>query len=214
MTLKNELQQIRLSLEDQLKPTEIAAIDRAIQELSASGAEARALQAGEKAPEFAFEQPDGSLLRSTDLLARGPVVLSFQRGSWCPFCATELQFLERHADRMRALGASVLAVTPEPLERSVAFAKGLHVRFPVLSDEHNAVARRFRLELEHSDPLRDLFFAFGPDAERFARVELPELPIPATYVIDPSGLVRYAFARTDYHLRAEPAVLLEELRKI
>ena len=103
----------------------------------------RATQGGARAPKFALPNAHGQLVRSSDLLAKGPLVLTFYRGIWCPYCNMDLQAIEAAADEIRALGASLVAISPQtaPNRRKSERENGL--TFPILSDHGNSIANEF-----------------------------------------------------------------------
>lgn len=209
MSLARDLRQVRASLEAQLSAGVLAAVENALEELCAAGGEARALDLGERAPEFELATPAGGVLRSVDRLAEGPLVLCFIRGAWCPFSATELHYLEQYAPQVRELGASIVALSPESPDRCASLEGALRLSFPLLQDAGNRVARGFGLEIEFDDPLRAVL-----RAESLADGGRRELPVPGLFVLDGRGTVRFAYSRTDYHLRAEPEAWMRVLRKI
>lgn len=209
MSLARDLRQVRASLEAQLSAGVLAAVESALRELCAAGGEAHALDVGERAPDFELALPSGERLRSSERLAEGPLVLCFIRGGWCPFSATELQYLEQYAPQVREAGASILALSPESPERCTALVDALGLGFPVLQDRGSDIARGFRLEIEFDDPLRAVL-----RAENLAEGGRRQLPVPGLFVLDGRGIVRFAYSRTDYHLRAEPEAWMRALRKI
>jgi peroxiredoxin len=211
MSLTRDLHQLRASLEAQLSRGVFAVVESSMRDSCAMGGEGRPLDVGDRIPNFELELPDGKLRSAGELLANGPLLLCFIRGAWCPFSATELQYIERYAPQVEELGASILALSPEPHARSAALAGALQLRFPVLQDVGNQVARSLGLEIEFDDPLRAVLRA---DTELLAAGGRRELAVPGLFVIDARGVVRYAFSSPEYHLRAEPEVWLEVLRKI
>jgi len=211
MSLARDLCQVRASLEAQLSRGVLAAIEASLRESCEAGGEGRALDIGDRAPDFELLTESDERVRSADLLANGPLLLCFIRGAWCPFSATELQYLERFAPQVRETGASILTLSPEPLERCAALRESLQLGFPILQDAGNRIARRFGLEIEFNDPLRAVLRS---DADSLGSGGLRELPVPGLFVIDDRGIVRYAFTTAEYHLRAEPDLWLSVLRKI
>src|SRR3984957_20057578 len=118
MTLQDRLDAFKADFEAgklALKPTPeaLASMARATASLIASGQAQRALQAGDKAPEFTLNDPDGKPVSSRALLARGPLVVSFYRGVWCPYCNLDLQALEAALPGILARGASLVAISPQ-----------------------------------------------------------------------------------------------------
>ncbi len=173
-----------------------------------------ALNVGAKAPEFELNDSTGKLIKSKDLLKQGSLVLTFYRGSWCPFCNTYLRKLgQRNAD-IRAAGGQLVAISVENPDASMAVAKKNEVLFPVLSDPNLDVARKFGIVYQMPPATDELYKKNGLDVAKHNAMPKPELPLAVTYIIDKKGVITYAFIETDYRKRAEPEVLIEHLRKI
>jgi peroxiredoxin len=186
---------------------------RATDELVASGAAARVRKSG-PAPAFELKDADGQTVRLADLLAKGPAVLSFYRGVWCPYCNIDLQELEHHADRIRATGAALIAITPQTAANSRKLIAQHKLTFPILSDPGNVVADRYGLRFRLPDYLVDLYKQLGVDLPAFNADSSWTLPMPARFVIDRQGQIRHAEADPDYTRRPEPEGLLPVLQRL
>jgi len=184
---------------------------RVIQELKEQHAAERALPRGAPAPEFELQDQDGERLSSQEVLATGVLVVCFFRGRWCPFCVGQLEAMNLVLQQIAAAGAALVAISPQTVRQSFFMAEQHILRFPLLSDGRNQVARRFGLVYQVPEYQRAVY--------QRAFVNLPlangddswELPIPATYIIGRDGIVRYASLNPDYSVRPEPAELLERL---
>jgi peroxiredoxin len=188
-------------------------MQRATDELVASGAAQRVRRSG-PAPAFELNDADGASVRLTDLIANGPVVLSFYRGVWCPYCNLDLRELQMYAGRIRAAGASLVAITPQTAANSRRLIADHDLSFPVLSDPGNAVADRYGLLYRLPDYLLDLYRQLGVDLRAFNDDGSGTLPIPARIVVDRQGQIRYAEASADYTRRPEPEELLPVLNSL
>lgn len=194
-------------------PAEVIAImDRATQELIASGAAQRALKAGDRAPAFTLPAPDGTLLSSSDLLAKGPLVLSFYRGVWCPYCNMELQALQATLPAIHAAGASLVALSPQSPVNSRKSVRQNNLDFSILSDAANAVAALFGIRYALPDYLVALYKNLKNDLPSFNGDTSWTLPMPARFVIAPDGIIRYAEVNPDYTRRPEPEEMLPAIR--
>ncbi|MFA6123472.1 MAG: peroxiredoxin-like family protein [Sphingomonas sp.] len=190
----------------------IDTMDRATAELIASGAAARALKAGEQAPAFTLNDPDGQPVASADLLAKGPLVVSFYRGVWCPYCNMELQALQAALPEFETLGASLVAISPQTAVNSRKSIRQNGLDFPILSDPRNEVAAAFGLRFEMPDYLVDLYKALKNDLPTFNGDPSWTLPMPARFVIGQDGTIRYAEVNPDYTRRPEPEDMFPVLR--
>ena len=193
-------------------PAETQAIHaRVIAELRASGIAERALAVGAKAPEFELSDEDGKFVSSAELLSKSRLVICFIRGRWDPFCCGQMEAMNLVLPLIVEGGASGVAVSPQTVKQSFFMADQHKLRFPLLSDADNHVARQFGLVYRVPDYQQEVYrrafinlpFANGDDSW--------ELPIPATYVLERDGTVLYKFANADYMERPEPTDILSLL---
>lgn len=218
MTLQAKLDAFKADFEAGKPPynvqhSVIETMHRATAELIASGAAGRALKAGDKAPAFALNDPDGQPVSSTDLLAKGPLVVSFYRGVWCPYCNMELQALQGALPDLEALGASLVAVSPQTAVNSRKSVRQNDLSFPILSDTHNDVAAAFGLRFAMPDYLVELYKGLKNDLPAFNGDPSWTLPIPGRFVIAQDGTILYAEVNPDYTKRPEPEDMLPALRR-
>ena len=212
MAVMNEL--VALEQERRAKrPAELQAVmDQATDDLAASGMADGFLQVGDAAPDFVLPDALGNAVTLADLRAQGPVVLSFYRGAWCPYCNLELQLLQQALPDIRALGATLVAISPQTPDNSLTLAEKHGLAFPVLSDAGNAVARRFGLVFTVPESLRAVYDKLGIDIAAHNGDGSFELPVPGTYVVGRDGTIAFAYANVDYTRRVATAEILEALR--
>lgn len=167
-------------------------------------------QVGDQAPNFSLTNATGQAINLSDYLAKGPVVLTWYRGDWCPYCNLTLQRLQEDLPNFQTAGANLLALTPELPDKSLSTSEKHQLQFEVLSDIGNQVAKTygivFKLTPEVAEMYQKAFDLHGYNGD-----ESDELPLAATYVIDQSGVIRYAFLDAEYRNRAEPADILAAL---
>ena len=207
MTLQAKLDAFKADFEAGKPPynvphSVIETMHRATAELIASRAASRALKAGDKAPAFVLNDPDGQPVSSTDLLAKGPLVVSFYRGVWCPYCNMELQALQAALPEFKKLGASLVAISPQTAVNSRKSVRQNALGFPILSDTHNDVAAAFGLRFELPDYLVDLYKGLKNDLPAFNGDPSWTLPMPARFVIGQDGMVLYAEVNPGLHQSA------------
>lgn len=183
-------------------------------DLKRSGIVNNSLKVGRSAPEFELPDPIGTMHRLSELLARGPVVINFYRGEWCPYCNLEIRAFQQLLPDFKQANAQLVAISPERPNHSLTMQQKHDLTFPVLSDVGNKVARQYGLVFTLDAALRPLYKGFGLDIPAHNGDESYELPVPATYVIDSSGVVRYAYADADYTKRAEPADVLAAVKAL
>jgi peroxiredoxin len=170
-----------------------------------------ALDKGQKAPSFELPGADGKLITLESRLKKGPVVVTFYRGGWCPYCNIALRALQSHLPEINRNGGSLIAISPELPDQSLSTREKLQLGFDVLSDDDNVVARRFGLVYRVSDAARRRLLELGRDLVAHNGSQSWELPVTATYVIHPNSLVVFAHVDADYRHRLDPASIVEAL---
>jgi peroxiredoxin len=186
----------------------------AMERLMASDSGTGAKGVGDMAPDFALPRAVGGTQRLTGLLAQGPVVLSFYRGGWCPFCNLEFRALQARLPEMRELGATLVGVSPETPDQSLSTREKQALEFEVLSDVGNRVARDYGLVMIVDEAVRPLYLQWGIDIPSANGDDSYELPLPATYVIDSAGYIRAAHVDRDYTRRMEPEDIVAALQSL
>jgi peroxiredoxin len=196
-------------------PAETQAIHaRAVAELKQERLAANILPVGAATPDFQLQDHDGQNVTSSALLAKGRLVLCFIRGRWCPFCVAQMEAMNLVLPEIEHAGAMLAAISPQTVQQSFFMRDQHKLRFPLLSDAGNKVARQFGLTYRISESQESVY--------RKAFVNLPfvngdaswELPIPATYIMDRDGTVLYASANEDYTERPEPADIVRFLQPL
>jgi peroxiredoxin len=211
MSLNAELRAFYQSRRERIPSAVREVMDRVAVELAESGQPERALGVGAQAPRFNLPAASGAVVALDDLLATGPVVLSFYRGAWCPYCNLQLRALQRHQDELTARGARLVAVSPQIPDEARAVTDTHELTFEVLSDVGSDVAKQYGLAFDLPADLAAIYDRMGYELERVNGGHSDTLPIPATYVIDRAGEIRWAFVNTDYTTRAEPSDILTAL---
>jgi len=173
------------------------------------------IKVGERAPDFTLPNAFGEPVSLSSQLVKGPVVLAFYRGAWCPYCNLELKALHGALPQFERLGATLIAVTPQRPDKSLEQVKKDKYPFQILSDLDSTVMRDYRLYFTVPDELSNLYKErFGLDLATYNGPGRYELPVPGTFVIDRSGIVRAAFADTDFKKRMEPSDIFSALQSI
>jgi peroxiredoxin len=219
MALQDRLDAFKSDFESgrfHLKPTREAldTMHRATAELIASAQAQRALKAGDRMPEFTLHDSDGKAVSSRELLASGPLVISFYRGVWCPYCNLELQALQSALPEIAARGASLAAISPQTAANSRKSQRDNKLGFPILSDTKSEVANAFGIRFALSDYLIDLYKSFKNDLPAFNDDPSWVLPMPARYVIGTDGIIAYSEVNPDYTQRPDPSELLPVLDRL
>lgn len=211
-TLKSQLEEYLASFKSKAPLEAQDTMNSATADLKRSGIEDRALQEGQHAPDFRLSDQNGQQRSLGEFLERGSVVLTFYRGGWCPFCNLALAGMQAALEEIHAAGAQLLAVTPELPDSSLTTQERHGLEFTIMSDVGNTVAEEYGLVFTVPAELRPIYADFGIDIPSHNGDQTFRLPVPATFVIDGDGIVRYRFADADYTKRAEPQEVVAALQ--
>jgi peroxiredoxin len=185
-----------------------------IEELRASFALAAAAGVGAVAPEFRLPGVKGNPVSLADLVRQGPVVVTFYRGGWCPYCNIQLRAYQAILPQIAALGARLVAISPQLLDQSLSTAQRDELTFDVLSDVGNHTAARFGLVYALPEELCAALRSNNKALPGINGDDSWELPVPATYVIARDGRIALAYVEVDYRKRLEPEAILDALRSL
>jgi peroxiredoxin len=213
MSLAQQLEELTAKLRALVPAECLATIDRAIENLHAGNPATRALKTGDQAPSFVLPDGDGMLWRSADVLRSGPLVVVFFRGRWCAYCNAQLVALQQIHPRVATAGASLVAISPQTQKHSYMTRDMHRLRFPVLSDAGNQVARQFGLVYRVPPELQAMYESIFTKLPGYNGDASWELPMAATYIVDPGGMISFAQIDEDWRQRAEPEAILSFLSK-
>jgi len=214
VTLQNQLDVIRGEELAKTPPAVREILVEAERYLRDTGTGGEVVEIGQTAPDFTLFDVSGNEVSLAAASARGPVILDFFRGGWCPFCSLELRAYQRLIDSIENAGASLLAISPETPHYLREVVRDNEITFPVLSDTGNDVARSFGLVYTLPESLRSIYEGFGLDLPERQGSPTLELPIPATFLVDRDRTVRRAFHDLDVARRGEPADFIEALGEL
>lgn len=196
-------------------PPEIAArITSGIDEVTSSGV-APGLAVGDRAPGFTLEDAVGNRVVLADLLAEGPVVVTFYRGEWCPFCNLQIRALQDALPEITAAGATLVAISPQSPDRGLTMTEKHKLAFPVLSDVDQTVSEAYKVRFDVTGELEDLQVnVFQNDPAQQNANGRRTLPVPSTFIIDRDGTVRFASVNADWRVRVEPDEVIAVLKAL
>lgn len=218
LPLQGKLDAVRAEFETSIAPKSVVEVlHRATDELIAAGTADKALKAGDIAPEFTLPDPDGKPVSSRDMLAKGPLLLTFYRGVWCPYCNFDLQALEAVRAEIEARGANLVAISQQTAPNSRKSQRQNGLGFPILSDKGGDIGARFGVRWTLPHYLREVHKALGADLTQFNGEDSWTLPMPGRYVIGRDGVIAYAEVNADYTRRPEPSdvfPVIEQLRQL
>lgn len=225
MTLNKNIRQTIKMFRDTLPAELNAMIEQGAGEISALEIVEKALKVGDNVPDFKLKDKNGELRSLDTYISRGPLVITFYRGIWCPYCNLQLAAYNQRLDEIKALGADLVAITPEGPEGVAALegsdfpkeAKDSAIsnpNFDVLHDKNNKIADAFGLVFKLPEAHRKLFEMMNLDIERANGEGSFTFADPATYIVGQDGLIKWCFVPNNYRKRAEPDEILNQLRKL
>lgn len=185
-----------------------------IEQLITSSAAEQALKEGAQVPDFTLPDTLGNTVTLSHLLKQGPVVIAFYRGEWCPYCNLQLHAYQQALPQIRALGATLVAISPQTPDHSLSMAEKQALTFTVLSDVGNRIARQFGIVFTIDEAVRDAHKQVGANLPAYNSDDTWELPIPGTFIVDQSGTVRLAFVDPNYTHRLDPSIIIAQLKKL
>lgn len=211
MDLRNELDLRRA----EAGPAYLGRIEAAAAELDRAGMTQGGKQKGDAAPDFALADPDGDLVALSDVLRRGPAVLSFYRGEWCPFCKAELNALLSAQPEMARMGATLLLISPEPPSRElVGDVARLGTQIRLLRDPMLGVALQYGLVYFVPEILQQFYLGRGFDLSSELSTGSWLLPLPADFIVGSDGTIELSYIDTDFTRRLDPRIIVEELASL
>jgi len=206
--LADHIAQLEDKLAQQLPAELLQGFQGAIQALVNGGIAANAVQVGQQAPDFSLPDQLGDTVTLSSVLQRGPAAVVFYRGEWCPYCDLTLRAYQRILPQIRAIGASLIAISPQTPDNTLTTVEKKELTFSVLSDVGNVVSRTYGLVFVTPEAARHPGISAANGDESW------ELPIPGVFVIAQDGTITRAFVDADWSRRLEPAELLKALEDL
>ncbi|KAK5118897.1 hypothetical protein LTR62_000108 [Meristemomyces frigidus] len=209
MSLATQLAAAQEGLNQNVPAPIVEAINKSRSDLAAAFDEGAVIKPGATLPSFTLPDAHGNEVTSKSLLAEGPILITFYRGDWCPFCNLALRDLQKHHAEFQAKGVTLVAISPQLPDGSLSMTEKHDLSFVVLSDVGNKFARQLGIVHKQPETLRPMFELSKMDFTKINGDESLELPIPATFLVDGHGKVRKAYAETDFMKRLGSAGALK-----
>jgi len=181
---------------------------------AAAGFAEDGVQVGENVPDFELPNAAGKLISLTEMLDRGPAVIVFYRGGWCPFCTLHLKALQEARHDIEGRGAKLVAISLEKPDAERSAARTLAPDFELLHDSEGRVSRLFGLLYDVVPPHEQALRHHGVELKRAHDSDKVQLPLAATYVVGQDGVVTYGFVDVYPEKRAEPSDIIAALDRL
>ncbi len=214
MSLAKNIQHFQEELIPTIPEATLTTLMSELQNLVATGIAERSIKKDDTFPDFDLPNANNKPLNLKTLLNNGPLVISFYRGAWCPYCNLEIKALQKYLPDIISAGGQLIAISPQTPDKSLDQVTASSLTFEVLSDINNRLAKQCGLVFTLPESLRPIYRAWEIDIPDHNGNKSFELPIPATYIIDTEGKIRYVFADMDYTKRLEPDVIIEQLKSL
>ena len=208
--LRNKLSAYR-EKSRQLRPDFARAYDDLVHRLTALDRGEVGPKAGEPMPPFTLPAETGRMVSLTSMLQSGPVVISINRGHWCPYCKMELRSLAAIDDRIKGLGAQVVSIMPDTGSFTGDYVSQNELPFPVLSDVDLGYSLSLGLIFWVGAEIRRLYEEAGVELEKYHGNQSYFLPMAAKFIVGSDGLVKARQVNIEFRQRMEPAAILAEL---
>ena len=190
---QERLSGLRENLKTMLPEEALAVFDNDAADLQKSHSSILKLQKGDKAPDFSLSNAVGNTVKLSELLSKGKVVLTFYRGTWCPYCNLQLAYYQESLQQIHNLGAQLVAISPQTPDESLNFKEKNSLGFEVLSDNGNIVARQYTTVFKNGDDPVNKMTELGFDFDGHYPDDSRELPIPAVFVIEQDATITVSY---------------------
>ncbi|RPD98864.1 AhpC/TSA family protein [Aureibaculum marinum] len=210
--LENELNNRKLNFEKTASVEKKRIYAEGLEKVKENNIVGNALQVGDTAIDFTLQNASGKNVTLYNELKKGPVILMWYRGGWCPYCNMTLHYMQESLSEFKKYNANLLALTPETPDNSISTKEKHDLQFEVLSDIDNIVARQYKVVFKLTDDVKEAYEnSFG--LSNYNNNDKGELPLAVTYIIGQDRVIKYAFLDADYRNRAEPKDLVEFLKE-
>ena len=214
MSLLEQIKEFQKGFLEQVPEETLKIMQSTTEKLIKTGIVEKCLKEGDAIPAFSLPNAKNEMVSSDTMLGKGPLVINFYRGAWCPYCNLELRAYQEVLPEIIDLGAQLVAISPNLPDNSLSSIEKHSLTFEVLSDIGNKISRQFGLVFTLDAQLQPLYKQFGIDIPATNGDESYELPIPATYVVNSDGIIRLAFVDADYTKRLDPNEVIQALRNL
>lgn len=214
MSLTETINEYKVGFKEKAPQNVQELMQQATKALADSGITLKAPKTNDTMPAFTLPNAQGSNVSLSNLLESGPVVVTFYRGGWCPYCNFELREYQKSLAEIKALGATLVAITPELPDASLTTSEKNELEFEVLTDVNAEYAKSLGLVFSLPEELRPIYLSFGIDVEAHNGEGQFDLPLAATFVIAKDGTIASAFVDADYTARQEPSDVINTLKRL
>lgn len=214
MKIIEELKSIQQDMFTQLPAEVLNVMGNSLSEMLTQNLDCHAIKSGDTAPDFSLVTTNNQKIELYKLLETKPVILSFFRGSWCPFCVKELEHFNQNLKLiLDTQDVHFIAISPQKPDISAQLIQEHNINLTILSDTGNQIAKQYGLVFTLPENVRNLYKNLGANLPDFNGDDSYQLPIPATYIIDQDKKVIFSYINVNYMERADTSELIKVLKK-
>ncbi|MBB1138674.1 peroxiredoxin-like family protein [Myroides sp. WP-1] len=206
-TLAQQIDELNKNLTQQVPPEVLTSFGQSIEDVKKLQLEDHCIKVGDTFPNFQLKNTTNQVIELNDLLQKGPAIISFFRGSWCPYCNLELRALQQKLSELEAKKVTLIAISPQLSSYSATLKETLHLDFELLTDQDNHLAKQIGINFELQDYVSPIYQNLGIDLAVYNGNTQQELPIPAVFTLDSTGRVTYKFVDSNYMNRIDMEAL-------
>lgn len=210
-SLAKQIENLNNELSQQIPQEVLEVFEKSISDLKTQNIENKSIKIGDIVNSFSLLNTKNELIHSKDILKKGKTILAFYRGSWCPYCNLELKALQNNIAKIVNHNVSLLAVSPQSPDHSVALKEKHQLTFDVFTDKNNQLAKQLGIDFKLQDFALPTYQAIGINLNEFNQDDENTLPVPAVFVIDSDGSIIYKFVDSDYRNRLNIEELIQSL---
>lgn len=209
-----ELKVLQKDMSTQLPKDMLNIMANSLSDMLTKNLDSHALKKGNIAPDFSLISTKKQKVNLYELLNTKPVIISFFRGSWCPFCVKELQHFQNNLKQLQQVSnVHFIAISPQKIEISAKLQQDNAIDFTILSDVGNHIAQQYGLVFTLPQNVRELYQNLGADIPKFNGDDSYQLPIPATYLIGQDKQILFSYINVNYMERVDISELVDVLKR-
>ncbi|WP_294962840.1 peroxiredoxin-like family protein [uncultured Gilliamella sp.] len=209
-----ELKVLQKDMSTQLPKDMLNIMANSLSDMLTKNLNSHALKKGNIAPDFSLISTKKQKVNLYELLNTKPVIISFFRGSWCPFCVKELQHFQNNLKQLQQVSdVHFIAISPQKIEISAKLQQDNAIDFTILSDVGNHIAQQYGLVFTLPQNVRELYQNLGADIPKFNGDDSYQLPIPATYLIGQDKQILFSYINVNYMERVDISELVDVLKR-
>ena len=209
--LAKKIEEINENLATQLPAEIINVFSQSIQDLKNSKIDQNSIQIGYRFPDFNLRNTNNQMIHLNELLNKGKVIVTFFRGSWCPYCSVELKALQDHLEQIKEKKVTLVAITPQSEDNNKELELSHKLNFDVLTDQNHILAKQLGISFQLPNYVVDTYEKLGISLSDYNKNDHNELPIPAVYIIDTDHTITYQFVDSNYMHRVNIQDLIDQL---